>query len=143
MERALKRVGTFSETQYVIVGGKDAEVPLSDRRLPLAFILQDGKLMVLRTTPVSVDTSKFNKEQVHNRMYAKLLMYCNWTDENQMLGRARRSQETCTLLHMEQRNAMDTVEEGCRQLLRQRLSSGLQAQPQALEEDENDTDTEI
>ena len=112
------KVGLFSETQEIIVGGLDKEVPRGERRLVLAYWTQDQKLMVLRTKPVVLDSSKFNTKENHNRQYARLLMFRHWNDETAFLSAAQQSKKECHNMYMRERLATNEVADGLKQLLR-------------------------
>ena len=117
ISRHTENVNILSDTEEIVVGGADSGVPRAERRLVLAFWTQTGKLMILRKTPVVVDTSKFKLDQHHNRQYQELLMFRHWTDEGVFLGAERHSYEACHNLYRQELVAINEVADGLTQLL--------------------------
>ena len=118
---AMHRLGLFSDKMYAIVGGQEAQIPESERMLPLSFQATDGTFRFLRQTPVVVDTTKFPESDTHNSQYADLLMFRPWFDENDELGSACRNKHVCSVMHSHYAEEMNAVKEGCRNFLLRNL----------------------
>ena len=116
-----ENVNRLSDTEEIVVGGTDSAEPKAPRRLIRAFWIRHGKLMILRKTPVVVDTTKFKFDQHHNRQYQELLMFRHWTDEGLLLGAASQSHEACCNMYRQELVAIKEVADGLTQLLLRRI----------------------
>lgn len=95
LESYINKPPILSETKFILVSGRNAQIPENQRRLPSHIVLADGQtLLLLRNIPARVlDTPKEKDE--HSRMYANLFLYVPFSDEESFLGEARRSLEAC------------------------------------------------
>ena len=121
MEGATSKLGTFSDKMYAVVGGDDMNIPIASRMLPVSFQATDGTLRVLRANPVVVDTTKFPNNNEHNHLYAELLLFRPWYNEQEELGIACEESETCRRIHAACIDHINTVKEGCRSFFLEHL----------------------
>ena len=113
------KLGQFSDTMYAVVAGQDQNIPLAERMLPLAFMLENGTAAVLRQKLVVVDSTRFSPEKIHNKQYAELLLYTAWKNESVAFGPASHDGAVCAQLHQSCRNHISDIKEGLRQFLMQ------------------------
>ena len=118
---ATNKLGLYSDKMYALVGGQDSNIPVANRMLPLSFRATDGSILVLRTKPVVVDTTKFPSENVHNHQYTDLLLYRPWYDELENLGAACQDFATCSIIHDTHIDQIKAVKEQCRSFLIENL----------------------
>ena len=117
MDNARERIGLFSDSMFAVVGGKDRDIPKANRMLPLSFQATDGTLRVLRKKPVVVDSTKFPTVNQHNQLYAELLLYKPWFDEQDDLSIACANFAACSMMHATCSDQIKSVKQGCRNLL--------------------------
>ena len=117
IESAREKLGQFSDTMFAVVGGQDRDIPKANRMLPLSFQATDGTFRVLRKKPVVVDSTQFPPNNNHNRLYAELLLFRPWFNEQDDLGFASSNFAACSLMHETCTDQIRAVKEGCRKLL--------------------------
>ena len=116
--RLINQDPTLSETQFILVSGPNANVPLQDRRLPSHIVLSDGQMLVLLkdNQPRILDTQQHNDE--HEQMYADMFLYIPWSDEEQFLGEAQRSLPACCVMWEEWGHAAMDLKNQLRELVK-------------------------
>ena len=114
---AINKLGKFSDKMYAVVGGQDKNIPKTDRMLPVAFRATDDTLRVLRIKPVVVDTTKFPISNEHNQLYADLLLFKPWFDEQEDFGIACEDLANCRDMHEAFIDQINAVREGCKSFL--------------------------
>ena len=86
---------TLSPDRYILVSHLNSHVEEQNRRLPSHFVLSDGTVFMLltRSPPRVLDSKKHQNS--HASMYADMFLYLSWSNEEEFLGNAWKSEEAC------------------------------------------------
>ena len=107
----------LTETRYILVSGRNRNVPLNDRRLPSHIKLSDGRILLLMRRPRVLDTH--DHKDIHKQMYADMFLFIPWDNEESFLGDAKRSIEVCQAMWDEYGEAAIDLKNQLRSIIKQ------------------------